>query len=118
VGSAQGANAGSSTQQLSLAGRTLGVDTGVQSGAVTLSNSQSANNPDSWLQADCEINRNGVVSMLLIDPRGDMAAWTFPEGPGNFGRTAVQHPMAGTWTGVISSPIGTSNPARSRWHPG
>jgi Peptidase inhibitor I9 len=139
-------NGGSATQQVSLTGRTLGVDTGVQSGAVTLSNSQSPKftdvsgtennysefrftvsggvdqltgsvawpgNPDSCLQAVCEINRNGVVSMLLIDPRGDMAAWTFPEGPGNFGRTTVQHPMAGTWTGVISSPVGTSNLATS-----
>jgi len=139
-------NAGSSAQQVSLAGRTLGVDTGVQSGAVMLSNSQNPKftdvsgtqnnytefhftvgagtdqltgsvaypgNPGSCLQADCEINGNSKVSMLLIDPRGDMAAWTFPEGPGNFGRTTVQHPMAGTWTGVISSPIGTSNPATS-----
>jgi hypothetical protein len=139
-------NAGSSTQQVSLAGRTLGVDTGVRSGTVTLNNSQSPQftdvsgtennyaefhftvsgatdqltgsvawpgNPASCLQAVCEINGNGVVSMLLIDPRGDMAAWTFPEGPGNFGRTTVQHPMAGTWTGVISSPIGTSDPATS-----
>jgi hypothetical protein len=70
-------------------------------------------NPDSCLQADCEINGNSKVSMLLIDPHGDMAAWTFPEGPSNFGRTTVQHPMAGTWTGVISSPVGTSNPATS-----
>jgi hypothetical protein len=139
-------NAGSAAQQVSLTGRTLGTDTGVQSGAVTLSNSQDPKftdvsgtennyaefhftvgagtdqltgsvawpgNPDSCLQAVCEINRNGVVSMLLIDPQGDMAAWTFPEGPGNFGRTTVQHPMAGTWTGVISSPIGTSSLATS-----
>ena len=139
-------NAGSTAQQLSLAGRTLGVDTGVQSGAVTLSNSQSPtftdvsgteNNyeefhftvgggvdqltgsvawpgdPTSCLQDICEINRNGPASMLLIDPRGDMAAWTFPEGPGNFGSTTVQHPVAGTWTGVISSPVGTSNLATS-----
>src|SRR5580658_1169283 len=139
-------NAGSSAQQVSLAGRTLGVDTGVQSGSVTLSNSQNPKftdvsgtqnnytefhftvgastdqltgsvaypgNPGSCLQADCEINGNSKVSMLLIDPHGDMAAWTFPEGPSNFGRTTVQHPMAGTWTGVISSPVGTSNPATS-----
>jgi hypothetical protein len=139
-------NAGSSTQQVSLAGRTLGVDTDVQSGAVTLSNAQNPKftdvsgtennytefhftvgastdqltgsvaypgNPASCLEADCEINGNSKVSMLLIDPHGDMAAWTFPEGPSNFGRTTVQHPMAGTWTGVISSPIGTSDPATS-----
>jgi hypothetical protein len=139
-------NAGSSTQQVSLAGRTLGVDTGVQSGAVTLSNSTSPKfvdvsgtennyrefhftvgsatdqltgsaawrgNPASCLQTFCETDSNSVVSMILINPRGDLAAWTFPEGPGNFGRATVQHPMAGTWTGVISSPIGTSNPATS-----
>jgi hypothetical protein len=139
-------NAGSSTQQVSLTGRTLGVDTDVQSGAVTLNNSQDPKftdvsgtednyqqfhftvaagvdqltgsvawpgNPDSCLQSICETNTNGEVSMLLIDPHGDMAAWTFPRGPGNFGRTTVQHPMAGTWTGVISSPIGTSNLATS-----
>jgi hypothetical protein len=139
-------NAGSTTQQVSLAGRTLGADTGVQSGAVTLSNSASPEfvdvtgtennysefhftvgtavdqltgsvawpgNPDSCLQTFCEADGSSVVSMILIDPRGDLAAWSFPEGPGNFGRATVQHPMAGTWTGVISSPVGTSNPATS-----
>ncbi len=139
-------NAGSSTQRVSLAGRTLGPDTGVQSGAVTLSNSKSPKfvdltgtennyrefrftvgkamaqltssvawrgNPASCLQTVCETDSGSVVSMILIDPRGDLAAWTFPEGPGNFGRATVQHPLAGTWTGVISSLIGTSNPATS-----
>jgi Peptidase inhibitor I9 len=139
-------NAGSSAQRVSLAGRTLGVDTGVQSGAVTLNNAQNPkfvdvssteNNytefhftvgaatdqltgsvaypgdPASCLEIDCLIDANSKVSMLLIDPRGDMAAWTFPEGPSNFGRTTVQHPMAGTWTGIISSPVGTSDPATS-----
>jgi hypothetical protein len=139
-------NAGSSFQQVSLAGRTLGADTGVQSGAVTLSNATSPKfvdvsgtknnyrefhftvgtamaqltgsvawpgNPASCLQIDCLADSGDVVSMILIDPRGDLAAWTFPEGPGNFGRATVQHPMAGTWTGVISSPIGTTNPATS-----
>jgi hypothetical protein len=139
-------NAGSSTQQVSLTGRTFGVDTGVQSGAVTLSNSQDPKftdvsgtennyeefhftvgagtdqltgsvawpgNPDSCLQSICETNTNGEVSMLLIDPHGDMAAWSFPRGPSNFGSTTVQHPVAGTWTGIISSPVGTSNVATS-----
>jgi Subtilase family/Peptidase inhibitor I9 len=139
-------NAGSSTQHVSLAGRTLGADTGVRSGAETLSNSNSPKfvdvsgtennyrefhftvakaidqltgsvawrgNPASCLQAFCEADGNDLVSMILINPRGDLAAWTFPEGPGSFGRATVQHPMAGTWTGVISSPIGTSNPATS-----
>jgi hypothetical protein len=150
-------NAGSSTQRVSLAGRTLGVDTGVQSGTVRLSNSKSPKfvdlsgtennyrefhftvgramaqltgsvawpgNPASCLRTVCLTDRGSVVSMILIDPRGDLAAWSFPEGPGNFGRATVQHPMSGTWTGVISSPIGTSNPATSgttgtvRWQVG
>jgi hypothetical protein len=131
---------------VSLAGRTLGADTGVRSGAVTLSNAKSPKfadvsgtednyrefhftvgkamdqltgsvawrgNPAACLQAFCAADGNDVVSMILINPRGDLAAWTFPEGPGNFGRATVQHPMAGTWTGVISSPIGTGNPATS-----
>jgi Peptidase inhibitor I9 len=139
-------NAGSSSQQVSLAGRTFGTDTDVQSGSVTLNNAQDPKftdvsgtqdnyqeihftvgagtdqltgsvawpgNPDSCLQFVCSTNTNGEVSMLLIDPHGDMAAWTFPRGPSNFGTTTVQHPVAGTWTGIISSPIGTSNLATS-----
>jgi hypothetical protein len=139
-------NAGSSTQQVSLAGRTLGADSGVQSGAVTLTNANSPKfvdegggednyrefhftvgramdqltgslawpgNPASCLQTVCLADRGDVVSMILVNPRGDLAAWTFPEGPGNFGRATVQYPMAGTWTAVISSPVGTSNPATS-----
>jgi hypothetical protein len=139
-------NAGSSTRRVSLAGRTLGVDTRVRSGTVRLSNSTSGkfadvsgfqNNyrefhftvarstdqltgsvawpgdPASCLEAFCEADGNNLVSMILLNPRGDLVAWTFPRGPGSFGQATVQHPMPGTWTGVISSPVGTSDPATS-----
>jgi Subtilase family len=119
-------NAGSSTRQVSLAGRTPGVDTGVRSGAVTLSNSRSPKfadvsgtennydefhftvrggtgqltgsvawpgNPASCLQAVCETNRNGVVSMLLINP-----AATWRRGRSRRGRaTSAAPPCSIRW---------------------
>ncbi len=120
-------NMGTKTQTVKLSGRSLGGDTPVAAGSVTLNGSTSPQfTADSGQKEDYATfkfkvpsgrgrldvsigyaaNPNTVgdpVGLTLYDPDGRLAADSVPQGVGNYGNVDVRKPAAGTWTAVAAS---------------
>jgi hypothetical protein len=123
-------NTGAKTQQVAVAGRGFTADSAVKQAAVTLSDSQSAHFT-SWTGTACNYatvtftvtagqavlnssiawpttaatasDQSKRVRLVLVDPSGQLAAYSQPQGADGYGSAQVLHPAAGTWTAEIFS---------------
>ncbi len=43
------------------------------------------------------------VRLTLVDPNGNLAAYSVPQGNGNYGNVQITDPKAGTWTAYVCS---------------
>ncbi len=124
-------NTGASAQTVSVAGRTLGTPQNVQHGAVVLAPGANpqflsfTGAPEDYATIAINVpagadrlyasiayqSVNGRAGQLsLIDPKGRFAAYTLPQGVGNFGSVDVRAPTPGKWTGVIFARADASGP--------
>ena len=120
-------NRGSATATVAVSGRTLGEYSRIATSTQTLSDSSSPKYVDfqgltdnvatvhftvpagkdrlsssiAWQGASLELAAR--VRMTLVDPKGRLAAYSLPQGIGNYGHVEVANPTAGTWTAYITS---------------
>jgi hypothetical protein len=117
-------NTSAAAQFVQVSGRTFGPAENLQTGNVTLND---ATNPQFVDWSGFEYNygvfkfyvqgsadrlnasiaypgtspNSAPVRLILVDPQGRFAAYSIPQGTGNFGNVDVRDPASGTWTGVI-----------------
>jgi hypothetical protein len=71
---------------------------------------------DRLLAFDSWTGGTSRVGMTLIDPNGNFAAYTRPQGDGNHGEVDVAHPVGGKWTALFFLRDGTlANPGTVNW---
>ena len=121
-------NNGSQPQTLTFAGRVLGAYNTIKQQTVTLSDASSpkttdyAGVPSNYepvtftvpagqdrlnasiaFQNASATNLAARVRLTLVDPNGNLAAYSVPQGDGNYGNVQITKPAAGTWTAYIWS---------------
>jgi Subtilase family len=123
-------NTGAKTQKVGVAGRGFTANSVVKQATVTLSDSRSAhftswtgtaanygtvrftvpagqallNGSIAWPStAATASHQNKRVRLVLVDPSGQLAAYSQPQGADGYGSAQVLHPAAGTWTAEIFS---------------
>jgi subtilisin family serine protease len=123
-------NNGSTTEHIAVSGRQLGPETTVADTKVTLSDASSPKTPD-WTGTPSNYepvtftvpagqNRltasaafvspsaslNARTRITLVDPSGKLAAYSVPQGIGNFTSVSATDPQPGTWTAYVWSRTG------------
>lgn len=126
-------NTGTASETVKATSRTLGGDTRVRTGSVELSDAGShkllnyagvTQNVETFrfsvakhqdrldvsyaYPGDPAGGLPGRVRLSLVDPAGQFAGHSIPQGVGNHGDVDVQHPTAGTWTATVFSNVSTS----------
>lgn len=120
-------NESGSTQHLTFSGRTLGAYRSLLSTQFTLSDSdpqtpdyggvpinyerlrfrvpagQDRLNASAAYHPAADASLNARVRISLIDPDGNFAGDSRPQGIGNFGNLQIAHPVPGTWTAYVYS---------------
>ncbi len=126
-------NNGASTQKVSVSSRALGAYQTIKTDTVTLSDASSPKTTD-WtgttanyepitfqvpagrdrlnasiaFQNASATDLNARVRLTLVDPSGDLAAYSVPQGDGNYGNVQVTDPKPGTWTAYVWSRVSTA----------
>jgi subtilase family protein len=49
---------------------------------------------------------NTPITLSLVNPKGQITAFSLPQGTGKHGQVEVRHPAAGTWTADVSGAFG------------
>jgi hypothetical protein len=126
VGAVKVTNVGTSTQIVHARTRQVGTAMSNQTGTVQLGSSSptfvdqfGASRPYREVHFNVPSGADRLVAFLawpgpqarvgvsLIDPNGNFAAFTRPQGNGNHGEVDVKQPVAGSWTAIIFQRDGT-----------
>lgn len=134
-------NTGAQGQLVVASGRGFGPDTDTQAGSVTLSDATSpqlidaSGIPDNYATFHFTVPHGAArvgasiaypgtsgaesfspVRLILVDPRGRLAADSFPQGTSDFGSVDVRAPVPGVWTGVVVGIVGADNGTNGTVH--
>ncbi len=121
-------NTGATTQTVHISGRQLSAPGHIQTGSVVISNARSkhlidfAGYKNNYSEFHFTVARGQnrlnasmsypgtagtyVLSMDLIDPKGQFAAYSFPQGESDDANLDVINPAPGRWTAVVFGPVG------------